>query len=182
MTRDEYRNEIAEIHELMKEWVGKAADPYISRSKLSELMIDYDLIEKNREKTLFSSELWDELYGGMSIKNKLKSEVAIEVMNARYFWNVIFHPVRNNLQKALELLNEAADFIEKSLNEIVKNTNTLVEINESDKKKSGERKAEWKSHEEALERVKRRTAEAKAEKDRGGNLMDACSNMGGWLD
>lgn len=169
MTRDEYRNEIAEVHELMKKWVRKAADPSISRSKLSELMIDYDLIEKNREKTLFSSELWDELYGGMSIKNKLKSEVAIEVMNARYFWNVIFHPVRNNLKKALELLNEAADFIEKSLNE-------------SDKEKDGERKAECNPHKKALERVERRTAEAKAEKDRGGNLMDACSNMGGWLD
>lgn len=105
----------------------------------------------------------------MSIKNKLKSEVTIEVMNARYFWNVIFHSVRNNLKKALELLNEAADFIEKTLNE-------------RGKEKDGERKAECNHHKKALERVERRTAEAKAEKDRGGNLMDACSNMGGWLD
>lgn len=53
MTRDEYRNEIAEVHELMKKWVRKAADPSISRSKLSELMIDYDLIEKKSRKDTF---------------------------------------------------------------------------------------------------------------------------------
>ena len=35
---------------------------------------------------------------------------------------------------------------------------------------------------EVLRRVVKRTEEAKAEKERGGNLMDACSNMGGWLD
>lgn len=80
-------------------------------------MIDHDLIVKNYEKTLFSDKLWNELYGGIDMKDELKSEVAIEAMNARYFWNVVFQPVHCNLWKALELLNEAADFIEKSLKE-----------------------------------------------------------------
>lgn len=169
MTKEEYRNEIAEVHELLKHWVERANDPYNNRSKLSDLMIDHDLIVENYEKTLFSDELWNKVYGKINPKDEVKSEVAIEIMNARYFWNVIFQPVHDNLCKALKLLNQAADLIEKSLNE-------------SDKKKDGERKAECNPHKKALERVERRTAEAKAEKDRGGNLMDACSNMGGWLD
>lgn len=117
MTKEEYRYEIAEVHVLLKDWVERANDPYNNRSKLSDLMIDHDLIVKNYEKTLFSDELWNEVYGKINPKDEVKSEVAIEIMNARYFWNVIFQPVHDNLCKALKLLNQAADLIEKSLKE-----------------------------------------------------------------
>lgn len=134
----------------------------------------------------FSAELWDGLFGELPASDGLKSEAAVESMNARSFNNVFFCPMLSIVAK------------------IVKDSEALVGINERVKEKEGsggfhEEYKRWlekqpaftwkpepqeadSPQQHALARVVKRTEEAKAEKERGWNLMDACSNMGGWLD
>lgn len=164
MTREEYRKEIKRIHNEMRKLVDRAANPSNDLSTLREILLEGDKLAESHERLLFSSELWDGLFGVLPASDGLKSEAALEAMTARGFHNEFFYPVLSVVAK------------------IVKDMNALVGINERIKEREGKREAEGTLQQEALKRVEKRIEEAKAEKERGWNLMDACSNMGGWLD
>lgn len=176
MTREEYRKEIRRIHSEMRKLVDRAANPNNDLSTFREILLEGDKLTEASESVLFSAELWDGLFGVLPASDGLKSEAAVESMNARSFNNVFFYPMLSIVAK------------------IVKDSEALVGINESVKEKEAKVEAEGKLQQEAkvetkgslqqeaLKRVIKRTEEAKAEKERGWNLMDACSNIGGWLD
>ena len=99
MTRKEYVEEIRYIYDEMKYLVEKSANPTNDIFRFQDIKDEGEGVLLRCERTLFSAELWDALFGGSKVSRDLKSEVAMEVMEARKFFNEFFNPTLNRVDK-----------------------------------------------------------------------------------
>lgn len=99
MTREEYVEEIRYIYDEMKYLVEKSANPTNDIFRFQDIKNEGEGILDRCERTLFSAELWDTLFGGSNVSRDLKSEVVMEVMEARKFFNEFFNPTLNRVDK-----------------------------------------------------------------------------------
>lgn len=99
MTQEEYVEEIRYIYGEMKYLVEKSANPTNDIFRFQDIKNEGEGILDRCEQTLFSTELWNTLFGGSKVSRDLKSEVAMEVMEARKFFNEFFNPTLNRVDK-----------------------------------------------------------------------------------
>lgn len=99
MTRKEYVEEIRYIYNEMKYLVEKSANPTNDIFRFQDIKDEGEGVLLRCEQTLFSTELWDTLFGGSNVSRDLKSKVAMEVMEARKFFNEFFNPTLNRVVK-----------------------------------------------------------------------------------
>lgn len=99
MTKEEYREECNSIYEDMKNLVEKSANPTNDIFRFQDIKDEGEGVLLRCERTLFSDELWDTLFGSAKISRDLKSEVAMEVMEVRKFFNEFFNPTLNRVVK-----------------------------------------------------------------------------------
>lgn len=99
MTQEEYVEEIRYIYSEMKYLVEKSANPTNDIFRFQDIKNEGEGILDRCERTLFSAELWDALFGGSNVSRDLKSEVVMEVMEARKFFNEFFNPTLNRVDK-----------------------------------------------------------------------------------
>lgn len=91
--------EIRYIYGEMKHLVKKSANPTNCIFRFQDIKYEGEGVLLRCEQTLFSAELWDTLFGGSNVSRDLKSEVAMEVMEARKFFNEFFNPTLNRVDK-----------------------------------------------------------------------------------
>lgn len=99
MTQEEYVEEIRYIYSEMKYLVEKSANPTNDIFRFQDIKDEGEGVLLRCERTLFSAELWDKLFGSPKVSVDLKSEVALETMKVRGFFNVRFRPVLNHVIK-----------------------------------------------------------------------------------
>lgn len=99
MTRKEYVEEIRYIYGEMKYLVEKSANPTNDIFRFQDIKDEGEGVLLRCERTLFSAELWDTLFGGSKVSRDLKSKVVMEVMEARKFFNEFFNPTLNRVVK-----------------------------------------------------------------------------------
>lgn len=187
LTREEYMKEIKRVHSEMRKLVDSAANPNNDLSTFREILLEGDKLTEDSESLLFSAELWDGLFGVLPASDGLKYKAAVESMNVRNFNNVFFCPMLSIVAKIAKDSEALA-----GINERVKEKEESNDFHEEYKRWLEKQPAfTWKPEpqeagspqQQALARVVKRTEEAKAEKERGGNLMDACSTWAaGWTE